>query len=506
MFRKLQTAIIPACCIFLFYSCANTKHITKEEPVTSSPHVMQEFRAAWVATVANINWPSKPGLPMETQKQEAILLLDFLQVHHFNAVILQVRPQADALYKSDIEPWSYYLTGTQGKAPDSFYDPLEFWVKEAHDRGLELHVWLNPYRAHHKDGKEISDQSIVKKHPELVVYLKEGYWWMDPARKEVQDITNAVVMDIVKRYDIDGVHMDDYFYPYPSYNGNIDFPDSVSWAAYQSGGGKLSREDWRRDAVNQLIERLYKNIKAEKSWVKFGVSPFGIWRPGYPESIEGFDQYNQLYADARLWLNKGWIDYFSPQLYWPVNRYAQSFPVLLGWWAGENKMNRHLWPGISVGRDSTDKNIDETINEIMIDRGMMPNSKGVVHWSISSLTKNPRMADTLLKSVYYNQALVPASPWLDNKAPAAPIVITESQNEFLKISWTHPDEADVFHWVVYHKYNNRWSYNILNPNDRSLSMRKIVGTNAQQQTLKSIIVTAVDRMGNESEKKEIELK
>lgn len=494
------------CTALIWASCTGPKQTTTVESNSSMPQTQREFRAAWVATVANINWPSKPGLPVDKQKEEAIGLLDFLQSHNFNAVVLQVRPQADALYKSDIEPWSYYLTGTQGKAPEPFYDPLEFWVKEAHDRGIELHVWLNPYRAHHKDGKEISDQSIVKKHPELVVYLKEGYWWMDPARKEVQDITNAVVMDLVKRYDIDGVHMDDYFYPYPSYNGNADFPDTASWKLYQQSGGKLNRSDWRRDAVNKLIERMYKNIKAEKPWVKFGLSPFGIWRPGYPESIEGFDQYDQLYADAKLWLNKGWVDYFSPQIYWQVNRYPQSFPVLLGWWGGENKMNRHLWPGISVGRDSTDKNIDETLNQIMIDRGMQPQSKGVIHWSISSVTRNHRLADTLIKSVYKKQALVPASPWLDKQAPLPPVVSTSSENDFLKISWTHPDENDVFCWVVYHKYNNRWSYNIATGNKRSLSMKRIVGENAQQQVLNSVIVTAVDRTGNESKKIEVSVK
>ncbi|MEP6700772.1 MAG: family 10 glycosylhydrolase [Bacteroidota bacterium] len=470
------------------------------------PEAIKEFRAAWIATVANINWPSKPGLSTETQQQEAIALLDFLETHHFNAAILQVRPQADALYKSELEPWSYFLTGTQGKAPDPYYDPLEFWVTEAHKRGIELHVWLNPYRAHHKDGKEISDQSIVKKHPELVMLLKEGYWWMDPAQKQVQDITNAVVMDLVKRYDIDGVHMDDYFYPYPSYNGGADFPDSVSWTAYQRSGGKLSRGDWRRDAVNQLVKRLYKNIKSAKPWVKFGVSPFGIWRPGFPESVEGFDQYDQLYADARLWLNKGWLDYFSPQLYWPVNRYAQSYPVLLGWWAGENKMNRHLWPGISVGRDSTDKNLDEVINEIMIDRGMLPQSKGVLHWSISSLTKNPRLADTLLKSIYKKQALVPASPWLDKKLPDAPVVTTALQNNVYKISWTSPDEKDIFRSIVYYQYGNTWSYQILNYTDRSLNLEMTKGAGVSLQKLKAIIVSAVDRTGNESAKKITELK
>src|SRR5215831_17418423 len=377
-------------------ACTSSKHSAKVGTTTpQTPHTEREFRAAWVATVANINWPSKPGLTTKEQQDEAIVLLDFLQKNNFNAVILQVRPQCDALYKSDLEPWSYYLTGQQGNAPDPYYDPLEFWVEAAHDRGLELHVWLNPYRAHHKDGKEISDQSVVKKHPNQVVYLAEGYWWLDPAQKETQDLTTAVVMDIVKRYDIDGVHFDDYFYPYPSYNNNADFPDSASWTAYQQNGGKLSRGDWRREAVNTLIERLYKNIKKEKPWVKFGLSPFGIWRPGYPESISGFDQYDQLYADAKLWLNKGWVDYFSPQLYWPINRMPQSFPVLLGWWSGENKMHRHLWPGISVGRDTSAKNVNEILSEVMIARGMLPESEGVVHWSISSLTKNSNMINAI---------------------------------------------------------------------------------------------------------------
>lgn len=491
--------------LFLIVACSPGKNIPSTIPVTGLPQTMREFRAAWVATVANIDWPSKPGLPVEKQKQEAIALLDFLQAHHFNAVILQVRPQADALYASKIEPWSYYLTGTQGKAPDPYYDPLEFWIEEAHNRGIELHVWLNPYRAHHKEGKAIGEQSIVKTHPELVVFLKEGYWWMDPARKEVQNITNSVVMDIVNRYDIDGVHMDDYFYPYPSYNNNIDFPDSTSWNAYQRSGGKLSRADWRRNAVNQLIEKMYRDIKARKPWVKLGLSPFGIWRPGYPESIEGFDQYSQLYADARLWLNKGWMDYFSPQLYWPVNRYAQSFPVLLGWWAGENKMNRHLWPGINIGNDSTDKGVDEIINEIMIDRGILPQSKGVVHWNISSLTRNPRIADTLLRSVYKKEALVPASPWLNNKLPVMPEATTRLQGDTTRISWTHPDQKNIFHWVVYYQYGTGWNYQVLNRNEFSLELSQSIKLGKTVLPLKKIAVSAVDRLGNESEKKTIEI-
>lgn len=497
MTKYLLTLTVSA---ILLAACASSKKITANSNTAvpnTTPHTSREFRAAWVATVANINWPSKPGLPIEQQQQEAIALLDFLQAEHFNAVIFQVRPQADALYKSDIEPWSYYLTGEQGKAPDPFYDPLEFWVKAAHDRGLELHVWLNPYRAHHKDGKEISDQSIVKTHPELVMKLKEGYWWMDPAQQGTQDRTTDVVMDLVKRYDIDGVHFDDYFYPYPSYNNNEDFPDSVSWNAYKQSGGTMTRGDWRRNAVNTLIENLYKKIKAEKPWVKFGLSPFGIWRPGYPESIEGFDQYDQLYADAKLWLNKGWVDYLAPQLYWPITRIPQSYPVLLNWWESENTMHRHLWPGISVGRDTSAKSVYETLDQIMIARGIVHNSPGVIHWSISSVTKNPNLSAALLEGIYKKQALVPASPWLGKKAPAQPTVTLSKETDQVKVAWSHPDEASVFRWVVYTKYGNNWTYTILNRNDRSTLVKLNTGGKTPQE-LKQVAVTAVDRNGNES--------
>ncbi len=508
MLRKTLPLFIIGLGLF-FTACNPTKQIVTNTTTTGPNKPMREFRAAWVATVANINWPSKPGLPVEEQKAEAIKLLDFLTANNFNAVILQVRPQCDALYKSDLEPWSYYLTGQQGKAPEPFYDPLEYWVKEAHDRGIELHVWLNPYRAHHKDGKEISEQSVVKKHPEQVLYLKEGYWWMDPAQKATQDLTTNVVMDIVRRYDIDGVHFDDYFYPYPSYNGGVDFPDSASWRAYQQSGGKLSRGDWRRDAVNTLIERLYKDIKTTKPWVKFGLSPFGIWRPGHPESIGGFDQYDQLYADAKLWLNKGWIDYFTPQLYWPINRIAQSFPVLLGWWAGENTMKRHLWPGISVGGDTSAKNVNEILSQIMISRGMLPESKGIVHWSISSLTKNPNMTKGIKDGPYRLPALVPASPWLDDKAPADPTVTVTTNGSQVILKWDHPDMKDVFHWVVYYTYGGTWTHAILPVNQKELMVRPPAPAQGQVSTqivITKVAVTAVDRNGNESEVIEKEIK
>ena len=479
------------------------KNINQNTIQAQLVHPLREFRAAWVASVANINWPSKPGLTTAEQQTEAIAILDYLQENKFNAVILQIRPQADALYASSIEPWSYFLTGEQDKAPDPFYDPLSFWIEEAHQRGLELHAWMNPYRAHHSSGKEISPKSIVRTNPETVYWLKEGYWWMDPALPFTQDHTSKVVLDVVKRYDVDGIHFDDYFYPYPSYNGSDDFPDDRSWNAYVENGGTMSRSDWRRNAVNTLIERLYKEIKEEKPHVKFGLSPFGIWRPGHPKSVEGFDQYDKLYADAKLWLNKGWIDYFTPQLYWSTNKLNMSFPVLLGWWQEENTHQRHLWPGINIAND---KNIllnnTEVINEIMITRGMLPKSPGTVHWSMSALTKNPALTKELKEGVYKQPALVPASPWLDHTAPKAPEVFLGEQTDSLLIRWTSK-EHDIFKWVVYYQYENKWEQRIFNKHETETLIKLYNNKQPEPSKLKFIIVTAVDRTGNESVQKPI---
>lgn len=489
--------VILAAFSLVLAACGGAKKITASDvTVPQNQTAMREFRAAWIATVANINWPSRPGLSTKDQKKEALVLLDFLKDHHFNAAIFQVRPQADALYDSELEPWSYYLTGRQGEAPEPYYDPLEFWVEEAHKRGLELHIWLNPYRAHHVAGSDITEHSIVKKMSESVVYLEEGYWWFDPALQSTQDHSAAVVRDLVRRYDIDGVHFDDYFYPYESYNLGKDFPDDKSWAAYQQSGGQLSRGDWRRESVNKFIERVYNEIKAEKKHVKFGLSPFGIWRPGYPESIAGFDQYASLYADAKLWLNKGWIDYFTPQLYWPISKIEQSFPVLLGWWESENTLGRHLWPGMSVGRGGDEANLTEVTNQIMITRGIVPQSKGAVHWSISSLTRNPRLPEGLIKGPYKNQALVPASPWLSTAQPAAPRVSESRSRTHVSLRWNHENPQNISNWVVYTQYGERWDYQILPKIQQNLEIPLLLGDGGVE--LKAVRVVAVDRFGNES--------
>lgn len=485
------------------------------------PAVPREFRAAWVATVANIDWPSKPGLSTEDQQAEIMEILKTSEEFNLNALVLQVRAQCDAFYPSELEPWSYYLTGEQGKAPEPFYDPLALWVEEAHKRGIELHVWFNPYRAHHTATKgELSDLHLIKSNPGMARELKNGMWWLDPAQKIVQDHSMAVIMDVVRRYDIDGVHMDDYFYPYPSYNSGEDFPDEDTWQTYLDDGGKLNRGDWRRKAVDDFVERMYDEIKAEKPEAKVGLSPFGIYRPGHPASIKGFDQYEKLYADAYKWYEEGWVDYLTPQLYWPTNQIPQSFAVLLGWWSQNNVAKRHLWPGMGTYRIKPDNTgpttVDEIFSEIMITRGITPEAPGQVHFSFKHFLKNVSgIKDALADGPYKEKALVPASPWLGNEGPEKPEVSSKMVEDNLEITWAPVGEKEVFHFVVSYLQGDNWTNKILTADQLSFSIQTkgtvkvtktsnqgldVVETEQDVQPITMIAVSAVDRLGNESDK------
>lgn len=471
------------------------KETPKEEKpmVLNLPKFDREFRAAWIASVANINWPSKKNLTTEQQKAEAIYLLDMLKEHNFNAVIFQARPSGDALYDSKFEPWSYFLTGETGKAPYPYYDPLEFWVEEAHKRGLELHVWLNPYRAHHSNGGRVTSQSIVNKMPSQIVKLKNGMYWFDPADKTTQDHAANVVMDIVKRYNIDGIHFDDYFYPYASYNGGADFPDYTTWSEYQGSGGKLSRADWRRENVNQFIKRIYKEIKAEKDYVKFGISPFGIWKPGFPNGVSGMSQYDELYADAKLWLNEGWIDYFTPQLYWPVDAPKQNFANLLNWWESENTHNRHLWPGLNTVEIRAADKPAEIIRQIEITRQLVPNSAGVAHWSTAGLTSS--MLNSLKSGPYKEKALIPKSSWLKPLKIDKPNLFIQSESNHVKANWSLAQNNELLNWLIFMKYGDVWEKEILDPN----VFTKEINKQKDGKKLDLIVIQGVDRLGNETE-------
>ncbi|MFA6617975.1 MAG: family 10 glycosylhydrolase, partial [Candidatus Neomarinimicrobiota bacterium] len=315
----------------------------------------EEFRGVWLSTVANIDWPEDKHDSDAKKQADLIKYMDVMKASGINAVLFQVRPACDAMYKSEIEPWSYWFSGTQGEGPsaDSLWDPLEFAIKEAHKRGMELHAWVNPYRAVHKPAMidssfYLHESHIAKQHPEWLIKFKSVYI-LDPGKAEVRDYIYSVFMDIVTRYDIDGLHMDDYFYPYEK----IQNEDSLTFVAESRSIDNI--DDWRRDNINILVERVSDGIDEIKPWVKWGISPFGIYRPGIPEGIEGFDAWAILYCDPLAWLKGGTVDYITPQCYWPHGG-GQDYATLIPYWAKiSKKNNRHFYPGQAMYRAGSDK-------------------------------------------------------------------------------------------------------------------------------------------------------
>lgn len=458
--------------------------------VNDPPGLMREARGLWVASVVNIDWPSQPGLPVAQQKAELIKLYERAVELNMNVIVLQVRPTADALYDSQLEPWSIYLTGEQGKAPEPYYDPLAFAVEEAHARGLELHAWFNPFRARHTQEIKLAPNHVSKQHPDWVVEY-DGYLWLDPTNPEASKHSLDVIADVVRRYDIDGVHVDDYFYPYPASDENgqpIPFPDDKQWAKYQAKGGKLSRGDWRRSNINTFMKAMYTRTKAIKPWVKVGISPFGIWRSNHPPQIEGFDAYDKLYADARLWLQKGWVDYFTPQLYWPIDQKLQSYPVLMNWWIEQNVKNRAIWPGNfasrAIQRESGWKP-DELANQILLTRAA-PGAGGNIHFSAIAVMRSESLANSL-RETYATPALVPAMPWLASSKPRTPRVMAEETADGMQLKLRAIDVPAASGWVVaFRNPGGGPSYQILPGTTATVKL---------QVPLDDVRVATVDRYG-----------
>jgi uncharacterized lipoprotein YddW (UPF0748 family) len=457
------------------------------------PKPEREFRAAWVATVDNIDFPTRKGLTVEQQKSELIGSLELAKSLRLNAVIFQVRPQCDALYKSAIEPWSEFLTGEMGK-PQSF-DPLEFLVAEAHRRGILVHAWFNPYRALHPAAKTVSDGHISKRRPDLVRQYGK-YLWLDPSDREVRRYSLSVVRDVVRRYDIDGVHFDDYFYPYPEKDASgarIEFPDDVNWQRYKDGGGTLARDDWRRKNVTDFIVSVGREIRRLKPEILYGVSPFGIWQPDPEKGITGFNAYAELYADARKWLRDGVVDYLAPQLYWETARKGQSFPVLLDWWRSQNAKGRHIWVGIAPYRIGSNENFTavEIANQINLTRGS-PLSRGGIHFSFKSLRNDlGGIQQVLREDVYARDALVPSSPWVKTARLSTPRIKVSRGEDFFRAVWTERGRRKAFWFVVYVEDKSGWSYSVLPAAERSISLSK-------DRQVRKVLVAAVDRLGNES--------
>ncbi|MBX6364491.1 MAG: family 10 glycosylhydrolase [Gemmatimonadetes bacterium] len=399
------------------------------------PPVEREFRGVWVATVENLDWPSRPGLPTEEQKAQLLSILDRAAALNLNAIIFQVRPAADAFYASSLEPWSHWLTGEQGRAPEPLWDPLAFAVEEAHRRGLELHAWFNPYRAGYISPRwHAAPTHITRTHPELVRRYGH-YLWLDPGMVETRNHAMRVVLDVVRRYDIDGVQIDDYFYPYLERGRNgkyLPFPDDATYRRYREQGGDLDLGDWRRENVNILVRQLYDAIKATKPWVKFGISPFGIWRPGHPSDVDGLDSYTEIFADSKKWLNNGWLDYLAPQLYWKTDAPRQRYTSLLAWWEAQNAHARHIWPGNFTsrvgGRGPSAWSADEIVRQVDLTR-RSDGASGNIHFSARALMDNAGGIADRLRQLYREPALVPESPWLGAARPGAPRVTLEDAGD-----------------------------------------------------------------------------
>jgi len=472
--------------LIFFNSVSQSQNLPKPE---------REFRAVWIATVANIDFPTKKALTIEQQKAELVENLELARKLKLNAIVFQVRPMCDALYKSAIEPWSEFLTGEMGKSQN--FDPLEYLVGEAHKRGILVHAWFNPYRAYHQSAKTVSENHISKKRPDLV--RKYGkYLWLDPGEREVQKYSLRVVADVVKRYDVDGVHFDDYFYPYAEKDANgakIEFPDEASWRKYKVSGGNLTRDDWRRKNVNDFIESVGREIKRIKPEILYGVSPFGIWQPVPEKEIVGFNAYAELYADARKWLRDGTIDYLAPQLYWETARKGQSFPVLLDWWKSNNTKKRHIWAGIAPYRIGSNANYtaDEIVNQIKLTRNS-PQTLGAVHFSFKSLRNNlAGIQELLQEKVYAKAAIIPQSNWIKSAKPLAPKVSVKRDENFVRVNWTERGKRKAFWIVVYAKDVNGWGYSVLPAAEKSIAL-------SADRKVEKVIVTSVDRLGNESGK------
>ncbi len=416
----------------------------------------REMRGVWIATVVNIDFPPKDLQRSKDQKRRWTDMLDSLEDMGLNALFVQVRPVSDAFYPSKLEPWSAYLTGTQGKAPRPYYDPLEFMLEEAHKRGFEFHAWLNPYRA--TFGRKldlVADSHPLKQHPEWFVRYGTRYYY-NPAFPEVRAHINEVIRDLVSRYDIDGIHFDDYFYPY-KIQGEV-FPDSTEYARF--GQGFANIDDWRRNNVDLLIESLHGTIRSIDPAVKFGVSPFGVWRNIALDPQKGSNTragqttYDDLYADVLKWMEEGWIDYLVPQIYWHIGFDLADFQILSEWW-NENSLGTNVFIGhgaYRIGNHSAPEWNDpsEMPRQIRLNRSLKF-LYGSVFFSARSLFSNPLgFSDSLSLDLYRYPALLPEYTQLDVPKPQKVIIRKiKNRKDGIQIKWKEEGAAKGYYYTIY---------------------------------------------------------
>jgi uncharacterized lipoprotein YddW (UPF0748 family) len=440
----------------------------------------REFRAIWVATVSNLDFPSSRDLSPAQARAELEAIVDVAVENRLNAIVFQVRPECDALYESELEPWSRYLTGTQGTDPG--YDPLAVLIEAAHARAIEVHAWLNPYRASTSTTAATAPNHVTRAMPENV-RTYGSLRWLDPGVTAVQEHVAGVVADILARYEVDGIHLDDYFYPYPE--AGVDFPDQAAFDAYRAGGGTLSRGDWRRDNVNVMVARLHDTVLAGDPDVRFGISPFGIYRPGMPPGITGLDQYAAIFADPVHWMEQGDLDYIAPQLYWPTTRTAQAYEPLLEWWT-DVVPGHHVFVGNYFNQlgSAADWSADEFERQVEITRAMRDRGAlGNIFFTLDPFVENRMgIAERFRDRFYDRPALTPPIARVDRTVEAPSVVAAASG-----VAISHPS-SDLRGFVVYREEGTE------------LVVQRIVGPDTTDLTLTpgNYAITAVDRASIES--------
>jgi len=471
----------------------------------------RETRGVWIATVANIDWPSASGLAAERQKDELIQILDNHQRAGINTVVLQVRPAADAFYAKSKEPWSRFLTGKPGQQPTPFYDPLEFAVEEAHKRGMELHAWFNPYRATFDlIAANTTADHITRRKPEWF-FTYGGKKLFNPGIPEVRTYIIGIIMDVVRNYDIDGVHLDDYFYPYPS--GNQPIPDGETFRRYANGIANVA--DWRRNNVNMLIKALSDSIHSTKKYIKFGISPFGIWdnKKDHPRGSQtsGLSGYRQLYADAVTWLEEGWVDYINPQIYFPFGHRTAAYEVLVDWWA-QHANGRHFYVGHAAYRARENgagwQSRSQIPNQVRYAR-KNGHIQGSIYYSSKHLSNNVvGLRDSLQYNLYRYKALPPQMPWLDNVPPTSPsgLEARPLANQAIILHWQAPPPAtdgdEAYGYVIY-RFNEGEELDLTKPQNilyisYDNSQLSYADNLIRTGTTYTYVVTALDRLKNES--------
>lgn len=466
-------------------------------------YLKYEFRGAWVATVANIDWPSELGLPVGKQIIELVQMFDSLEAAGINAIFFQVRTECDALYNSKYEPWSYWLTGEQGKAPEPYYDPLELAISEAHARNIELHAWFNPYRAVKKiDAYKAADNHVSVQHPDWILQFKD-YKMLDPGHPDARKYVLDVMTDVLENYDVDGIHFDDYFYPY---GPKVSNEDSLTFANYSRGFTDI--DDWRRDNINQLMREIYQVVNELKPYVKFGISPFGIVKNEYA-GTNGFNSYEILYCDPLTWLNEQIVDYINPQLYWEMDHELAPYKKLLPWWTTV-KNNRHLYIGHFSSKMAAEKyegDYTELGNQIKMNR--VNDVEGSVFFSAKSISRNwSGFADTLKEHYYKYPALPPVMSWKDSIPPLPPVNVTISEDDdYIIVNWETPDIADdgqyPYYYIVY-RFERDKKVDITNTanivyktfDGETIYLEK----KSKTENSKCVyVVTSLDRLHNESD-------